>query len=226
MTDTTSDEALSDSKVLQVLDWAYDKALNGIPGLGTAVELAEDYAKESSDPLEQVNSLIRWQVAKCSTSGFITGLGGIITMPIAIPANISSVIYVQIRMIAAIAHLGGHDIRDDRIKTFVYAALCGTATSDILKSAGIKIGTKITEKAIQGISREIIKKINQAVGFRLVTKFGEKGVINLGKAIPFVGGVIGGTIDGISTNTIGNIAREIFITSNEIVDQKESTPPT
>jgi hypothetical protein len=44
-----------------------------------------------------------------------------------------------------------------------------------------------------------------------VTKFGEKGVINLGKAVPIFGGLIGATFDSVATNTIGNIARNTFI---------------
>ena len=30
--------------------------------------------------------------------------------------------------------------------------------------------------------------MNKAVGFRLLTKFGQTGLVNLGKAIPLVGG--------------------------------------
>jgi uncharacterized protein (DUF697 family) len=124
-------------------------------------------------------------------------------------------------MIVSIAHLGGHDVRDDRVKTLVYATLCGSAATDILKDVGIKIGVKFTEKMVQTISREVIVKINQAVGFRLLTKFGTTGVINLGKAIPLIGGIIGGTVDGISTNTIGNIARNLFIQDPSTVNSDE-----
>jgi hypothetical protein len=45
----------------------------------------------------------------------------------------------------------------------------------------------------------------------LLSKYGEKGAINIGKAVPLVGGVIGGTVDLIATNVIGNTARKIFI---------------
>jgi len=38
--------------------------------------------------------------------------------------------------------------------------------------------------------------------------------VNLGKAVPFVGGIIGGTVDSVATNTIGNIARDTFIGDN------------
>lgn len=204
---------LSESKIMQALDWAYDKAINGVSGLDSASELADSYMKTNSSPVDMVNSLIRWQNTKAGTSGFLTGLGGIITMPVTIPANIASVMYVQIRMIAAIAHIGGHDIKDDRVKTLVYACLTGNAAKDIIKDAGIVIGTKLTTNAIKNISGKTLIEINKKVGFRLFTKFGEKGVINLGKAVPLVGGIIGGSMDSIATNTIGNIARDTFITN-------------
>jgi 4-diphosphocytidyl-2C-methyl-D-erythritol kinase len=36
-------------------------------------------------------------------------------------------------------------------------------------------------------------------------------MINLGKAVPLVGGIIGGSIDMAATNTIGNMARNTFL---------------
>jgi uncharacterized protein (DUF697 family) len=202
---------ITESKIMQVLDWTYDKAVNGIPGLDSAQELAGSYMKEKGDLRDKANSLIRWQNTKAGTSGFVNGLGGIVLMPITIPANISSVMYVQVRMIAAIAHMGGHDLKSDQVKALVYACLCGNAAKDIAKEIGIKIGTKLTERMINSISKEVVVSINRAVGFRLLTKFGQTGAINLGKAIPLVGGLLGATFDSVSTNVIGNIARDTFI---------------
>lgn len=54
-------------------------------------------------------------------------------------------------------------------------------------------------------------KINQKVGFRFLTKFGTKGVINIGKAIPVVGGVIGGGFDLVETKVIANRAYKMFV---------------
>jgi len=208
-------EELSESKIMQALDWAYDKAINGVAGLDSASELAEDYMSKDVPRIDQANSLIRWQNTKAGTSGFLTGLGGLITMPVTIPVNISSVTYVQIRMIAAIAHMGGHDLKDDRVKSLVYACLTGNAAKDILKDIGIVVGTKLTTNAIKKISGKTIVAINQKVGFRLLSKFGEKGAINLGKVVPLVGGAIGATFDSVTTNTIGNIARDTFILQAE-----------
>jgi len=198
---------LSEGKIIQTLDWVYDKALNGIPGVGSAYELAESYMDKGGSKKDQVSALIRWQNTKAGTYGFITGLGGIITIPV----NLSSVWFVQIRMIAAIAHIGGHDIQNDQVKALVYACLTGNAAKDIMKDIGIVVGKKMTTNAIKSISGKTLTAINKKVGFRLVTKFGEKGAINLGKAVPLVGGVIGAAFDSVTTNTVGNIARDIFI---------------
>ena len=49
------------------------------------------------------------------------------------------------------------------------------------------------------------------MGFKLFTKFNEKGVVNLSKAVPFLGGVIGGAVDAASTDVIGNAAINFFL---------------
>lgn len=46
-------------------------------------------------------------------------------LPVAIPANISSVLYIQLRMIAAIAIMSGHDVKDDKVRTLPTPAFAG-----------------------------------------------------------------------------------------------------
>ena len=196
---------------MQILDWCYDKVINGLPGIETVEELAEKYLNKSSSIEEAIDNFINWQQAKCGTSGFLTGLGGLIVLPVTLPANITSVIYIQMRMIATIAKMKGYDLTDNQVKTLVYVSLTGQAAVEILKQAGIKVGSKMSIVLIKRMPIEIIKEINKKVGFRLITKFGEKGVINLGKCIPIVGGVIGGTIDAVGTRTIGKTAKKVFV---------------
>ncbi|MFW9081962.1 EcsC family protein [Pseudomonas sp. P2757] len=206
----TTMELISQEKIMQALDWAYEKSVNGFSGLDSAEELAVSYSNDDGTTYEQANSLIRWQNTKSGTSGFITGLGGLITLPIALPANITSVLFVQVRMIAAIAHLGGYDIKDDKVKTLVFACLTANSAKEVLKDIGIAVGNKLALNAVKSISGKTLLEINKKVGFKLFTKFGEKGIINLGKAVPLLGGVIGGTFDAYTTNTVGNIARDTF----------------
>jgi len=205
-------ESLTDLDMEQILDSCYAQAIDGIPKVSKPIdELAEDYAKKHDSSEEAAKALIRGQLAKCSTSGFLAGLGGLITLPVAIPANISSVIYVQLRMIAAIAKLGGYDPRDDQVQTLAYVCLTGQAVGAVMKDVGINIGGKMAVAGIKKIPGEALKAINQKVGFRLLTKFGETGAINLGKAVPVVGGVIGGGFDFATTKIIADNAYKMFI---------------
>lgn len=214
------DEGMTGEKAASILSAIYEKALNGIPKVSRSIdEFADDYIDRFDTPERAAKELVKYQIIKCGTSGFISGLGGLITLPVAIPANIGSVLYVQMRMVAAIAKIGGYDVRSDQVQTLVYVCLTGTAISDVVKQAGIKIGEKTLTAALKKLPGTALVKINQRVGFRLITKFGEKGVVNLGKMIPLAGGVIGGAFDVASTSVIAKNAIKLFIKGVEPTDE-------
>lgn len=96
-----------------------------------------------------------------------------------------------------------------------YACMTGQAVGDVLKGTGIKLGTKIATASIEKISGATLTRINQAVGFRLITKFGQTGIINLGKMVPVAGGVIGGGFDLVTTKIIAKNALKMFIETDE-----------
>ena len=199
-------------EMMNLLDVCYGKALQGVlPGEKSIEELAEDYLAKTISREKAIDKLIGYQTVLCGTNGFITGLGGLLVLPVAISANVAGVIYVQLRMIAAIAHINGYDIYSDQVRTIAYTCLTGRSAANVLKNTGIKIGEKVAINAIKKIPVEVLVKINQQVGFRLVTKFGQKGLVNFGKMIPLVGGVVGGAFDTGMTLTIGNIAKKVFL---------------
>lgn len=109
--------------IMKTLDWCYEKSLNGLPGAESAIELAEDYLSNSDSVEEAINDLIYWQQIKTGTSGFITGLGGFSTLPVAIPADLAATYYINVRMVAAIAHLRGYNLKSDKTKTMIFLAL-------------------------------------------------------------------------------------------------------
>ena len=198
-------------EMMNLLDSCYEKALEGVlPAERTVMELAEDYLAKSSSREKAIDNLIGYQTVLCGTNGFITGLGGLLVLPVAISANVAGVIYVQLRMIAAIAHINGYDIYSDQVRTIAYACLTGSSAANILKNVGIKISEKMAVNALKKVPGAILIKINQQVGFRLVTKFGQKGLVNVIKMMPLVGGVVGGVFDTGMTLTIGNIAKKVF----------------
>ncbi len=198
-------KVLTQENMIKLLDACYEKALKGIPHVSESVEyLATEYLQKHKTPEAAAKAMVKNQIIKCTTSGFVTGFGGFMTMPVAIPANLSSVLYIQIRMIACVAHLAGMDVKSDETQTLVYACLAGVSVNALFKQVGIKLGTKLTTSMIKKIPGKVLIKINQKVGFRLFTKFGTKGLVNLGKLVPGVGAVIGGGMDLVETKAIGS----------------------
>jgi len=161
---------------------------------------------------------------KCTTSGVVSGLGGIITLPVAVPANIANVLYVQMRMIACCAYMAGYDLKSDQTQTLVYACLAGVAVNQILKKAGIKLGEKVAIKMVEKIPGKVLISINKKIGFRLITKFGNTGIVNLGKLVPGVGAVVGGGLDYLETKIIAERAYKWFFENN--FDEKNSNIET
>lgn len=201
--------------VMNLLDSCYEKCLNGVSMVSPSVEeMANDYLNKYPTKEEACKAMLNNQIVKCTTSGFVTGFGGFIVMPIAIPANISSVIYVQMRMIACTAYMAGYELNSDQTQTFVYACLAGVALNNALKQVGIKVGIKLANGVIKKIPGKVLTKINQKVGFRFITKFGTTGVVNLGKMIPGVGAIVGGGLDLAETKIIANRAYKWFWQGN------------
>ena len=89
-----------------------------------------------------------------------------------------------------------------------------TGVNNILKQAIKEAGVKAAVKCVQKIPGNVLVKVNQKVGFRLFTKFGSKGVVNLGKAVPVVGGIISGGFDFAETKIIAHRAYKLFIQGN------------
>ena len=196
----------------QFINWLLDRAINGIAPLCSAENLALEYQIDESYPdnEERIESLINWETTKNFTTGFITGLGGLITLPLSIPSALGASWIIQARMAAAVAILAGHDIKSDRVRTFIVICLLGDACKEILKGTGIKIGESLAKSAIQKVPGKVLIEINKKAGFRMITKAGEKGAVNLMKMVPLAGGVVGGVFDAGTCRIVGKQAKKIF----------------
>jgi uncharacterized protein (DUF697 family) len=201
-----------EQKADELVRWITDKAIAGVPPLSSAKNLADEYKiyqGYGSDD-ERVEALIKWECSKNFASGFVTGLGGIITMPFSIPAALGASWIIQARMAAAIGRIYGHDLDEDQVRTFVLLTLLGNEAAEILRQVGIKVGNRLTLEAIKKIPGQTIRAINKLVGFRLLTKAGQKGIINLTKLVPIAVGIVGGTFDVVACQTVGRIAKKVF----------------
>lgn len=211
----TKDKVLTQENIMKVLNICYDKAIIGLPKTKNCYELANEYLnkyKDSDNAKEKAaKTFVRWQVAKCATTGFVTGLGGLVTIPVTLPADLVAVWYVQLRMIATLAIIGGLDPSEDYVRTLAYICLTGTSVNKFCKQLGIQFTEKITMALIKKIPGKALIAINQKVGFRFLTKFGSKGLINLGKLVPVVGGVVSGGMDLAETKIIASKSYSTFI---------------
>ncbi|MDY6062497.1 MAG: EcsC family protein [Erysipelotrichaceae bacterium] len=202
---------ISQQDMMNILDFCYEKCLVGVPNVVPNVkDMADEYLQKYESKERACEAMFENQIIKCTASGFISGFGGFATMIVALPANVTSVIYIQMRMIACAAYMAGFELDSDETQTFVYACLAGVSVNKLVKQASIKFGVKFFNGLIKKIPGKVLTKINQKVGFRFVTKFGTKGIINIGKLIPVIGAVIGGGLDLVETRVIADRAYKWF----------------
>jgi hypothetical protein len=200
-----------DTLVYRSLDWAYDRAVGGVGRVESAESLANEYLDAEGTIRARVDRLIRWQATKSGMSGFVGGVGGLALLPVALPVNLTSVLYLQLRMIAAIAHMGGHDVKTDRVRTLAYACLLGNAAKDVVKEAGVQLGTGLTRHALERISARVISRLNERVAQGILARFGARGAAHLSRIAPLAGGLVGGSLDAAATYAIGHVARRAFV---------------
>ncbi len=202
----------NNSNLIQTtLEWIADAGINGLGALPSAEQAAADHLRDTNSVENAINSVITWRTTYAAGTGFITGLGGIAAMPITIPAGLAASYALGANTAATVAYLRGYDVHSEQVRTMVLLCLMGEAGEEILKTAGIAIGTKVFKNLIKQIPGKVLIEINKKIGFRLITKAGEKGVVNLMKMVPLVGGVIGGTFDGIFVNGCGQTAKKVFV---------------
>ena len=194
------------------LDKIYGLVVDGIPHVAEPVtQLADKYVRKSRSVDEAAVKLINAQIAKSTASGFVTGLGGILTIPVSLPANLATVLYFQLRMIAGVAYMAGYDVHSPQVRSLAYVCLAGLTMEQLLKNTGIKVGARITKSVASKLPGKLTASINQKVGYRLFTKFGNRSALSVGKAVPILGGVISGGIDMLETQMIAERAYNMFI---------------
>lgn len=140
---------ISQEQAASILDACYEKALHGAPGAKSCSQLAEEYLEKYPNPITAIDEFVKWQIGKCTTSGFLTSLGGIITLPVTLPANLVTVWYVQLRMIGTIAAISGCDPSDDDVQALSYICLAGGSVSKICREAGVQFTNKLTASMLK-----------------------------------------------------------------------------
>ena len=134
----------------------------------------------------------------------LTGFVGIV-------GDVPSGLLINIQTVASVASLAGYDLNDENVRMLVLACLAGESLKTMLSQFGMTTTKVLVKGAVNAIPRWLLGKINAMVGRRLFTKFSEKGIIQLGKAVPIFGGVVGGAFDAFACNMVGKVAIDAFV---------------
>lgn len=185
--------------------------LDGKGPLHSAQEVAEDALSKSKTREAAIGRVARRAVAGGAAGGFATGVGGFVTMPVAMPANVFEFYVQAVRMVGAIAHLRGYNIREPEVRTAILLTLIGSNSQDVLVKAGIPTGGgQLTTMAKHGLPPSVLILLNKAVGFRIARGVAERMFTRLGRGIPFAGGVFAGGLDGVMMKKIADQAMKEF----------------
>ena len=212
-TDLTSPEPGKSNALMTGLQWIYDQVSQS-----TSAAVAQGTDAE-------IETWIALACTSAGTAGFVTNIGGVLTLPVAVPANLLSTATIQLTLVARIAAARGYDVTSPEVRAVAVACLVGSKITEVLGEVGVAIGNKLAQAVVNQVSGAVLTKINQTVGFRLLTKAGQQGVVNLTKLVPVAGGIVGGTIDAASTLAVGKAAKLVFSRINAPVPAGTAPKP-
>lgn len=160
---------------------------------------------------ELAKKVLQRKSLKNGLVGAATGLGGLITLPVSIPADLVCSWRIQATMAFSIAYISGHTKETTDLKTDLYLIMAGDSAKEILKRFGIEVSKNITKKAVNKyITRDIMVKIWKIVGQKIITKAGEKSMTSFIKLVPLIGAPVGFTFDWTATQAVGQLAIKYY----------------
>ena len=210
--DPKSDVGKTSAAAQRLAAWLLEKGIAGLGPLAGARELAAEYMADDRYAThdERIDALIERETIKNFTTGFVTGLGGAITLPVSIPSALAASWVIQARMAGAIAHIYGHDLASTRTQTSVLMSLAGDVARQAMDDLGIPFaGPKLTQKAVSQVPGRALVEINKRIGLRLLARAGERSVSGFSRFVPIVGGVVGGTLDAVVCRMVGRTAKSL-----------------
>jgi hypothetical protein len=197
---------LAQSVIGRVVGWGVD----GLGPIKGAAQIAEEHLAAHGDPEAAIGHLIATHTRLVAATGFATGFGGFTVATVTIPADITALYALAARCSGAIAILRGYDIRSEEVRSVVLLTLIGSAGAGVAAEVGAQLGTKTAFVVLRRLPGKVLFEINKKVGFRLVTKFGTKGVINLGKLVPVAGGLVSSGVNVATMQGVGRFAKRNF----------------
>jgi len=194
----------------KMIERLMDVGIDGRGRFASAQKVADVAIAEHPDVEGAIGATVRAHLLLGAVGGFVTGLGGFITMSVALPANVLEFYLVATRMVATIASIRGYDIRRPEVRSAILLALVGADSDDLLGKAGYAGTGRLANLAAQRLPGPALMALNKGVAFRLLTRVGRKSVTRFGRAVPLVGGVVGAGVDTFLLTRIADHARREF----------------
>jgi hypothetical protein len=204
------DTGMFSNAVTGLVEQLLDLGIDGKGPFDSAQKVADVKRAERPDAENAVDAVVQAHLKLAAAGGFVTGLGGFITLPVALPVNVVEFYVVATRMVAAIASLRGYDIKQPEIRSAVLLTLVGADADDLLKKAGVMSTGRLSNLAAQRLPGPALMVVNKAVGFRLLSTAGKKTLARFGKGVPVIGGVVGAGLDTYLLKRIADHARHEF----------------
>ena len=162
-----------------------------------------------------IKELIENHVRLAGAQGFVTNIGGLVTMPVAVPANIAGLALIQCRMVAAIAHLRGYDLEDQRVRNGILTSLLGEERMLSMIRKKKLPGTPMAVATAPVYDPHLSVVAANEVAAEIITRMaGKRIAFTVGRRVPVVGGVIGAGTDGFATWQIGRYVDREFLPRN------------
>jgi EcsC protein family len=207
---TPEDHGALGNAAVRMIENLLDAGIDGKGPFDSAQKVADVARAEKADAEQAVDAIVRQHLKLAAAGGFVTGLGGFVTLPVSLPANVLEFYLVATRMVASIASVRGYDIRQPEIRSAVLLALVGADSDDLLKKAGVVATGRLSNLAAQRLPGPALMVVNKAVGFRLLSQVGKKTLARFGKAVPVVGGAVGAGLDAYLLKRIADHTRHEF----------------
>ncbi len=169
-----------------------------------------------------IDALVNSHIGLASAQGFATSVGGLITLPIGLPANLAGMAVLSVRMVAGVAHLRGYDVTDRRVRAAIALAILGEDEIRKLMAEGKLPTTPLAVATAPVFDPGLERTISERVAGWLSGRIGGKhlAVIVL-RRVPLVGGGVGAAVDGFLTYTLAAYAKREFVPRQQLTRSGE-----
>ena len=191
-----------------VLRQVLEIAIDGYGRMPSAKALAARHLERLGGSVDEaITSIIDHHIRLASAQGFVTNIGGVAALPVAIPANITGVAIVQVRMVAAIAHLRGYDLNDNRVRTALVMCLMGGEQVAKHIADGTLPTSPMAVATAPIFDPDLDRQVADDVVSDLAARIGGKNLaLAIVKRLPLAGGGVSAIMDGFATYQIGRYA--------------------